>query len=212
MGEPVVELRAAWLRHVGSDLVPLDRLLARHREAHRRYHGVAHVAWVIRHVHELTDDHPVADLGAVIAAAFYHDAIYQPSSSTNEQASARLARRELSELGWDAERVERVAELIEATASHTDDDPPSGHDGDRDVLLDADLAVLAAEPAAYRDYVAGVRSEYGHLDDATWGAGRRAVVERLLGRARLYRTESGRRRWEHHARANLAAELATLPG
>lgn len=212
MSEHAVELRAAWLRHVAPDTTLLDRLLARHRERHRRYHGVDHVAWVIRHVDELAGDEAVADLGAVAAAAFYHDAVYEPANPANERASARLARRDLADLGWAAERVERVATMIEATATHTDPaaEIAAPTDIDGAVLLDADLAVLAADPAAYREYSAGIRAEYGHLDDAEWRAGRASVVRGFIDRQWIYTTGSGRRRWEHRARANLAAELAEL--
>lgn len=71
-----------------ADTELLDRLLARHRERHRRYHGVAHVAWVVRHIDELASDELVRDHGAVIAAAFYHDAVYEPAHRANERASA----------------------------------------------------------------------------------------------------------------------------
>jgi predicted metal-dependent HD superfamily phosphohydrolase len=78
------------------------------------------------------------------------------------------------------------------------------------VLLDADLAVLGAEPAAYAAYVNGVRSEYGHLSEAEWADGRTRIVERLLARTSLYATAPARSWWDGRARANLTAELAGL--
>ena len=78
------------------------------------------------------------------------------------------------------------------------------------MLLDADLAVLGAEPAAYQAYVTGVRAEYAHVDAAAWRTGRAAVLRDLLARRPLYATEPARARWEARAGANMAAELATL--
>ena len=78
------ELRAAWTAAVGDDpaaLVALDDVLARHREPHRRYHGVRHVTWVVRHVGDLVRHVPVADAGAIVAAAFFHDAVYDPRAA-----------------------------------------------------------------------------------------------------------------------------------
>ena len=98
-----------------------------------------------------------------------------------------------------------VGDLVRATEHH---EPTA--DPDRAVLLDADLAVLGSEPAAYQAYVTGVRAEYGHLDDERWRSGRAAVLRGLLDRDPLYSTATGRERWERRARANLAAELATL--
>jgi predicted metal-dependent HD superfamily phosphohydrolase len=166
---------------------------------------VRHVTWVVRHVHELAADGPPADLGAVVAAAFYHDAVYDPTAADNEARSAALAERVLGELGWDTPRCQAVGELVRATASHEPDGTL-----DRAVLIDADLAVLGSDPAAYQAYVTGVRAEYGHLDDEAWRRGRAEVLHRLVDRRPLYVTEPGRRRWESRARANLAAELATL--
>ena len=129
---------------------------------------------------------PVSDLGAVLAAAFYHDAVYDPRATDNEDQSARLAVRVLGELGWSAARCDTVARLVRATAGHDADG-----DADCAVLLDADLAVLGAEPAAYQAYVTGVRAEYAHLDAAAWRTGRAAVLRDLLARRPLYATGAG---------------------
>ncbi len=202
------ELRMAWGRHIGdgpAELAALDDVVARHRQPHRRYHGVRHVTWVVRHVLELTAERPVGDLGAVVAAAFFHDALYEPRASDNEARSAVLAERVLAELGWDRARAAAVAAMIHATATH---EAPA--DAETAVLLDADLAVLGAEPNAYQAYVAGIRAEYGHLDTAEWRHGRTRVLERLLAADPLYATDAARGRWAARARANLTAELATL--
>jgi len=208
MSEPDLELDVAWQRHVSSDRRLLDALLARHREKQRRYHTATHVAWVIRHVEELAATEPVDQLDEIVAAAFYHDAIYEPTHPANERASARLARRDLTTLGWADDAIDRVAEMIEATAHGSE---VSGRPtGDVAVLLDADLAVLGADPAAYSSYVDGVRTEYRHVDDPDWRVGRAAVLQAFLDRPTIFATSTGRERWEARARANLTAELAAL--
>lgn len=208
MSDRELELEVAWQRHVTTDRPLLDRLLARHREKHRRYHTAAHVAWVIRHVDELASVEPIEHLDEVVAAAFYHDAVYEPAYPANERASARLARRDLATIGWDPEAIERVGTMIEATEH---DAPAAEHaTGDTAVLLDADLAILGADPAGYGAYVAGVRSEYKHVTDDDWRTGRATVLQGFLQRPVIYRTPTGRERWETRARANLTAELAGL--
>lgn len=209
MSTPDLELVTAWQHHVSHDVDLLDRLLARHREKQRRYHTAAHVGWVIRHVDELDGAAPALHIDEVIAAAFYHDAIYEPTHPANERASARLARRDLAALGWAREPIDRVAAMIEATA-HVDGPPPATIDHDTAILLDADLAILGADPAAYSDYVSGVRAEYRHLDDAEWSSGRARVLESFLARPAIYATAPGTEWWEARASANLTAELATL--
>ena len=208
MSEPDLELDVAWQRHVSSDRGLLDGLLARHREKQRRYHTATHVAWVIRHVEDLAATEPVDHLDEIVAAAFYHDAIYEPTHPANERASARLARRDLATLGWSTDAIDRAATMIEATEHGSE---ASGRpSGDAAILLDADLAVLGSDPAAYSAYVAGVRAEYRHVDDPDWRVGRAAVLQAFLDRPAIFATPTGRERWETRARANLAAELASL--
>jgi predicted metal-dependent HD superfamily phosphohydrolase len=199
-------LELAWTRHIADDRRLLDGLLARHREKQRRYHRAAHVASVIRHIDELAATEPVDHLDEVVAAAFFHDAVYEPTHPANERASARLARRDLAALGWSAERTERVGAMIEATAHAGTDNPL----GDTAILLDADLAILGAEPDAYSAYAASIRAEYRHLDDGEWRAGRAAVLRGFLDRPTIYATATARSTWEQPARTNIAAELATL--
>ncbi len=212
MSEPDLELDVAWQQHITGDRALFDALLARHREKHRRYHTAAHVAWVIRHVGELAANEHVDHLDEIVAAAFYHDAVYEPAYPANERASARLARRDLASIGWDDAAVGRVGSMIEATAHAAPDsehpDGDMGPGGDTAVLLDADLAILGADPAGYSAYVAGVRSEYRHLADDEWQSGRRAVLQGFLDRPTIYRTATGRDLWESRARANLTAELS----
>jgi predicted metal-dependent HD superfamily phosphohydrolase len=203
-----IELRTAWQAAVGTSpaaTAEFDDVVGRHREPHRRYHGVRHVTWVVRHVNELTADVVVADPSAVTAAAFFHDAVYDPRGHDNEAQSAALASRVLATLGWGESRCALVGALIRATQGHEPTDDP-----DRAVLLDADLAVLGSEPSAYQAYVTGVRAEYAHIDAASWRVGRAAILEHFLARPALYSTAPGRQRWEARARANMAAELAAL--
>jgi predicted metal-dependent HD superfamily phosphohydrolase len=207
MSSDETELRTAW-RRCTPDTRPSARLfssiVSRHREPHRRYHGLRHVTLVVRHARELAEIEPVADLAAVTMAAFFHDAVYDPHRDDNEAASSRLATTELTALGWAADRTRAVAEMIGATASHR------ASDADTAVLLDADLAILGAAPAVYQAYVDGVRAEYAHVTPEGWRRGRSAVLEHLVGRESIFSTPTGAQRWEQRAQANLRAELASL--
>jgi predicted metal-dependent HD superfamily phosphohydrolase len=179
-------------------------LRRRYGEPHRRYHDVRHLAAVLGRVDELAD--AADDLAAVRLAAWFHDAVYEPLREDNEAASAALAEQLLTALEVDAEVVAEVVRLVLLTREH---DPAPG-DGNGEVLSDADLAVLGADPADYLAYAADVRAEYAHVPDAAFAAGRAAILAALLARPRLFRTERGRRRWEDRARTNLSEELSRL--
>lgn len=209
MTSPEVELRRVWHRIAGRrDDSAFEALMGRHREPHRRYHTATHVVWVCRHVDDLVGAHPVPDVEVLLAAALFHDAVYDPTAAapSNEVHSAALAAHVLGEVGWAAGRVGELVRLVELTAGHE----PDHGDVAGAVLVDADLAVLGGDAASYAAYVTGVRAEYSHVDDAAWRDGRAAVLRHFLDRPAIYATPTMRAGREHRARANLSAELATL--
>ncbi|WP_225824557.1 hypothetical protein [Streptomyces naphthomycinicus] len=181
-----------------------DNLLARWQEPQRKYHTVAHLTAVLDHVDVL--ETYAADPDTVRLAAWFHDAVYLPDRSENEERSARLAERALPEAGVPEARTAEVARLVRLTVTHD----PADDDRDGQVLCDADLAILAAPPSAYAAYTAEVREEYHFVPVAAFREGRSAVLRQLLGLPRLFRTPYGREHWEATARYNLAAELEML--
>lgn len=181
-----------------------DRLLAAWAEPQRRYHTTAHLADVLARVDVLAPH--AADPAAVELAAWFHDAVYRPDRSENEERSAALAERALPELGVAPARTAEVARLVRLTVTH---DPAPG-DTNGEVLCDADLAVLAGAPQDYAAYAAAVRAEYGFVPDEAFRTGRAAVLRQLLALPRLFRTPYGTTHWEAPARRNLTAELTEL--
>ncbi|CAJ1578654.1 metal-dependent phosphohydrolase [[Mycobacterium] wendilense] len=178
-------------------------LLASWSEPHRRYHDLVHLRGVLTAIDELAA--LATDPDAVRLAAWYHDAVYD-GSPDDEERSARRAETELTALGVAADLVAEVARLVRMTVEH---DPAPG-DRNAEVLSDADLAALAVGAEDYRRNSAAIRSEYAHVSDEAFRAGRARVIEAMLVGPRLFRTEIARRRWEPQARANLQAELAQL--
>ncbi|WP_329300363.1 hypothetical protein OG410_19500 [Streptomyces sp. NBC_00659] len=182
-------------------------LLARWAEPRRRYHTTDHLLAVLGHIDVLeAHGERAGDPDAVRLAAWFHDAVYLPDRSENEERSARLAERALAELGVDPDRTAEVARLVRLTVSHD----PADHDTDGAVLCDADLAILASPPAAYAAYTAAVREEYAFVPDDAFRVGRAAVLRQLLDLPRLFRTPYGERVWAAPARRNMEDELASL--
>ncbi|MFJ8478439.1 hypothetical protein [Kitasatospora sp. NPDC094011] len=209
---PTEDLLTAWtalLHRCGTteDPEPYGReLLRRWSEPQRRYHTPAHLRAVLGHVDALAGH--AADPDAVRLAAWFHDAVYRPDRTENEQRSAALAVRALTAAGLPADRVAAVERLVLLTVTH---DPAPG-DRDGEVLCDADLAVLGGTPEAYAAYAAAVREEYGFVPEPDFRAGRAAVLRQLLALPALYRTPTARDRFTDPARTNLTAELDALQG
>ncbi len=84
-------------------------------------------------------------------------------ASDNELASARLACDVLNVAAGNPGRVDAVANMIEATAGHTDSSTCDADDLSTAVLLAADLAVLAADPSGLQRLRQRRRFEYSHV-------------------------------------------------
>lgn len=189
----------------GPDPLPYaDNLLARWAEPQRRYHTTAHLTQVLDRVDTLAGH--AADPDLVRLAVWFHDAVYRPDRTENEERSAALAERALAEAGVPGAATAEVARLVRLTVTH---DPADG-DTNGEVLCDADLAILAAAPKEYATYAAQVREEYGFVPDDAFREGRAAVLRQLLGLPRLFRTPHGVAAWEPRARQNLTTELELL--
>ncbi|MFJ8349970.1 hypothetical protein ACIQ9J_27105 [Streptomyces sp. NPDC094153] len=206
-------LRLRWTRALegargsggGPDPVPYaDNLLARWREPQRHYHTVTHLAAVLDRVDVL--ERYADDPDAVRLAGWFHDAVYLPERSANEERSARLAERALPEAGVGDATTAEVARLVRLTVTHD----PADDDRDGQVLCDADLAILAASPSAYAAYAAGVREEYHFVPNDAFREGRATVLRQLLALPRLFRTPYGAEHWEATARYNVTSELDML--
>ena len=197
------ELLARWNSTLPRQLELGENLIARYSEPHRRYHTTKHLQQVLTMIDRLVDDH---DLFLVRLAAWFHDAVYAipPGQVSNEEASARLALRELSRVGLEQEDLNQVARLVRLTETHV----PGPRDPEGELLCDADLAILASDPSDYSDYVAAVREEYAQLPEEEFLAGRLAVLTELADRE-IFRTAKGRQLTDA-ARVNLTAEMAAV--
>jgi predicted metal-dependent HD superfamily phosphohydrolase len=181
-----------------------DRLVAAYAEPHRCYHTVEHVNEVLKVAGKLAD--AATDPAAVQLAVWFHDAVYDPWTSDNEERSATLAGDLLRPLGVPEATLRHVAAMIRATA-HT----AAGEvDADTAVLLDADLAILGAEERRYARYAADIRREYTWVEESAYRAGRTKILQSFLDRPRIYRTERMHAVAERPARRNLRAEIQQL--
>ena len=201
------DLLSRWRDLVGASAEAAElgaELVARWSEPHRRYHSLEHLNACLDAVDALAAE--ATDVTAVRLAVWFHDAVYAGRPGEDEEASAALAEERLPALGITADRVAEVGRLVRLTTTHE----PARGDRNGAVLCDADLSVLGGTPESYATYASHVREEYAGLDEATFRAGRRQVLESLAGRDPLFRTAAARTRWEERARRNLRTELGLL--
>ncbi|MCO5199480.1 MAG: hypothetical protein M9941_17190 [Anaerolineae bacterium] len=176
-------------------------LTGRYKADGRYYHNLAHLKQILQDIEFLK---PFADdLNAIRLAAWFHDAIYNPHSATNEHDSARYAEEALAPLHLPETTVSMIHTLIDDTRHQH-----APKTGDGMILVDADLATLGAAEAVYEDSSKRVRREYGHVSDAQYALGRMAQLQVFLRRAHIYYTAAMRARCEAQARANMEREYA----
>jgi len=168
----------------------------------RAYHNERHISDVLETIHRWSASEPSLSL---IAAALYHDVIYDATRPDNELQSAVFCHEELSRIGIPVIDIIRTTSLILATTYHR----PHLQNPDEVTLVDADLYILGSTPEEYAAYVQAIRTEYSHVSDEAWRTGRSNVMRRFLERERIYCGNwDGRGEREAQARANEAEARA----
>ena len=180
-------------------------LMRRYREPHRAYHTLGHIRECFAQFDAVSRS--VRRPGEVLLAIWYHDAVYHPDGSLNEERSADLAREVALEAGASRRVARRVHRLILATR-HQRRPPP----GDPALLADIDLAILGAAPRRFARYEADIRREYARVPLMIFRRTRATILERFLSRPSIYSTRSFIRRLEAPARANLTRSIVRLRG
>ena len=128
---------------IGGDDLRED-LLQRWAEPHRSYHTPVHLLHCLESIDTLAALTGTPASVEVRLAAWFHDCVYEGVSGKDEEASAEVAQEALGgHLG------EEVARLVLLTRDHV---VKSGEHAGA-LLVDADLAILAAPRPRYRRYV-----------------------------------------------------------
>jgi predicted metal-dependent HD superfamily phosphohydrolase len=195
----VSKVRALGLR---QDLTLLGQLLRSWAEPQRRYHTLQHLRECLHALDQWRHLARAPEL--LVLALWFHDAVYDPQAADNETRSADWARAALPALGLPAEGCRRVAELVLATRDH------QAADADMGLLLDLDLAILAAGPERFAEYERQIREEYAFVPEEAFKTGRHRILSGFLGRPRLFVTEALHAAWDAAARRNLQAACAAL--
>lgn len=181
-----------------------NQLVQAYSNPSRRYHTIKHIDCVLNKIQALQDY--TQDLTTVELAAWFHDVIYNTQAQDNEERSADYADEVLNRLDIPSSYITNVKRLILNTKHHQADDI------DSQVLLDADLAILAANAVDYQEYADAIRQEYAWVSDDNYIQGRTQVLEKFLQRQRIYFTPLMYESSEQAARNNIQAEVRKLRG
>ena len=157
---------------ISDDGKIFDKLVKAHAEPQRAYHTLDHIAACLRHLDGVKSK--TVRPQEIEMALWFHDAVYQPFSATNEEDSAQWAVDWLTERGTAEPVIDRIKDHILATKAH---DAPK--DLDRRYMLDIDLSILGTPPEIFDEFEANIRREYKRCLLYTSPSPRDATLSRM---------------------------------
>jgi predicted metal-dependent HD superfamily phosphohydrolase len=168
----------------------------RYTAPQRHYHNLEHIFFgYYKHRLFFGDMTP-----PLLFAWLYHDSIYNPQASDNEEQSAQVFRSDNQFIGLDPDAADEVIQLILSTK----------HTGEKNIITDVDLVGLGSSPENYDANSAAIRREYYMATDEQWKEGRCAFIQRFLAMDRIFFTPQFREAYEKAARENLQREFQAL--
>jgi predicted metal-dependent HD superfamily phosphohydrolase len=193
------------------------RLWQMHTQDTSHYHTPVHLLEMLSYLYIVLENHhnndgPTFlkqdnDEQAILLSIFFHDAIYDPTSTKNEEDSAVLFESFANDCKMIKSLQVKVSTFILATKAHkiSDDNSTS-----LALFLDLDMAVLGKEEHAYLAYAALIRKEFNFVPHETYCEKRAEVLETFLKNTAIYGTMIMRRALEQRARSNVRKEIALL--
>jgi len=173
-------------------------------EPWRYYHTLNHINELFAYFDQW---HPKLRKAAhVELAIWFHDVIYQPKSSVNEEESVKLFVAFCEDTAQPPTLCSVVSNYIIATKSHKIND---ADDDDLKYFLDFDLSILGKPEPAYDIYADQIRNEYIHYSDKDFCNGRIKVLNHLASGG-LFITKDFQDLLEEKAKRNLLREAKTL--
>ena len=194
----------AW-RDLGlpADEAVYHRLVACWNEPHRAYHTMQHLGECMALFDEVRG--LARAPGEVALGLWFHDAFYDVHRDDNEARSADWAAQCIRDAGGSEHISAHVHALVMATLHRDAPDSP-----DARLLVDIDLASLAADTARFDETNVQMRHVYAHVPENEYRTGRKRVLNGFLERRHLYSTEHFRALLEARARQNLQRAIARL--
>jgi predicted metal-dependent HD superfamily phosphohydrolase len=177
-----------------------EELAAAYAAPGRHYHNLSHIEDCLAALARV-EGLSAAEREILSEAIWWHDVVYDPTRSNNEELSAQLAERHVRD-----DLRHEVGRLIRLTKTHE----VQADDRLGAILISIDLSILGAAPARYDAYAAAIRQEFIHVSDSDYRAGRARVLRQLAARPVIYPDAGFAAIYDLRARNNLARELVSL--
>jgi len=183
-----------------------DRIESFYKSSDRYYHNLDHIGYMLSKAVKFKK--VVNDYNSILFAIWFHDVIYDPKKSDNEEMSSEFAEEFLKKINFDIGKIKNIKNLILKTKNHSIID--SNEDFDTKFFLDLDLLIFGVKKKKYRKYTENIRKEYSFMPDKIYKLERIKILERFLSQNIIFRTEEFRKRYEILARKNIKSEIKFL--
>lgn len=177
------------------------KLLECYAEPQRAYHTLQHLEECLQCFDEARKSGLIMRPDLIEMALWFHDAVYDPKGSDNEELSAQMAVEALGK----SEMSREVARLILLTKSHQ-----PGDGADDAWIIDIDLAIFAQPMERVLEYERQIRAEYAWVPEDLYVEKRREILAGFLKRPQIYLTSWARELFEAPARDSLRALIAAV--
>ena len=183
-------------------------LVANYSEPHRHYHTLEHIQDCFEVLERSKRFIRLKNEPIVKAAIFYHDIVYDPAQTDNEEASAEVADEKIP---WFFETDKKlVRDYIIATKDHVPIDDDSAY------FLDIDMSGLGKPTEEYFLYSEKIKQEYlpviqQQMDtkqaERFYQQERKKFLQSILDREPIFTTKYFQFKFEKQARQNMQMEL-----
>ena len=169
----------------------------------RHYHNLSHLENLYNQLLEVKDK--ISNWNVLLFTLFYHDVIYNATKANNEEQSATLAEKRMTQINVPTELIEKCKAQILATKNHD-----ISADQDCNYFTDADLSILGQDQKTYETYFKNVRKEYSIYPSIIYNPGRKKVLNHYLSMQRIFKTAYFYEKYEEQTKINLKYELENL--
>jgi predicted metal-dependent HD superfamily phosphohydrolase len=128
-----------------SNIETYSKLKSHYSQKHRYYHNSNHIDATLKHLGQVKQ--LANDYNALEIALWFHDAIYNIFSSSNELESANWSTDFLKLNNANEDLIEKVHRLIMATLHDV-----VAYDNDERLIVDIDLSILGCNSKLYEQF------------------------------------------------------------
>lgn len=186
-----------------NDFGMYEKLINAYSEEHRHYHTLDHINHIFKIWNKCeVSAHKPKELELAI---FFHDFIYNTSSTQNELMSAEVAKDFLSKNPIDKRSVNRVYSLILSTKHSY-----SLNEVDQKLLSDLDLSILGEESRTFDLYESNIRKEFQSVPKPIYIRERIKLLKKFLDKNFIYHNEHFKIKYESMARTNIQRSINHL--